>query len=513
MSLKNSTVPLAFVNAYSGVFYALLMVASVAWGVYYSLDWMFYADAPIMHYMAWRILEGAAPYRDVLEMNMPGTYLLHIACLKLFGSTDFAFRLFDLFFSVLSAAAIAAYGWRQSKSYALAAGLLYIAYHFSWGAKSMGERDFLMTPFLLFAAYALRVYLEDPQKTRAILAFGLLMGCACWIKPTAAVFVAFSMIAVLISAAAPVQKMAALAYSGLGLVIPTLGINLWLYQTGALSAFYEMLFNFLSFYSSSQPISWQHKFIFLFVHAYCFCFAAFLLFKRSGVLGPDKTILVIGLLYGAVHFYAQGKGLWYHLYPMRAFWCLYFSIVIPQLQCRPWENVFVQGLLLAIALNFSPLQALFRDNLLRYEHGFSATYLSDVAQNANDALKSVPSSIRTPYLTANPRQAVQFFSLPDGELWNVAYREGWIAPSRHIYAFPIYMASTSPYMAKLNDELFADLSRLRPLVIIVAADSWPQKDGAIYNAIDTQTSWKSFFLDYYHLSNDTGYYRVYYRIK
>ena len=31
-----------------------------------------------MHYMAWRIGEGAVPYRDLFDMNFPGVYLLHL---------------------------------------------------------------------------------------------------------------------------------------------------------------------------------------------------------------------------------------------------------------------------------------------------------------------------------------------------------------------------------------------------------------------------------------------------
>src|SRR5579864_5585881 len=103
-----------------GLVYVLLLGASVAYGIYYSMGWPFYADAPILQYVAWRILEGAAPYRDILEMNMPGTYLLHILCLELFGRGDLAFRLFDLFFCLLAAGGIGLLGWRQSRLYAAA---------------------------------------------------------------------------------------------------------------------------------------------------------------------------------------------------------------------------------------------------------------------------------------------------------------------------------------------------------------------------------------------------------
>ena len=42
------------------------------------MGWPLVHDAPIMHYVAWRIAEGAVPYRDLFDMNFPGVYLLHL---------------------------------------------------------------------------------------------------------------------------------------------------------------------------------------------------------------------------------------------------------------------------------------------------------------------------------------------------------------------------------------------------------------------------------------------------
>ncbi|MGH7277466.1 MAG: hypothetical protein ACREJG_02160, partial [Candidatus Rokuibacteriota bacterium] len=58
------------------------VVAMLAWG---SRAWPLVHDAPIMHYIAWRIGEGAMPYRDLFDMNFPGTYLLHLAVLRTLG--------------------------------------------------------------------------------------------------------------------------------------------------------------------------------------------------------------------------------------------------------------------------------------------------------------------------------------------------------------------------------------------------------------------------------------------
>ena len=37
-----------------------------------SLSWPLIQDAPVMHYIAWRIGEGDVPYRDLYDINQGG---------------------------------------------------------------------------------------------------------------------------------------------------------------------------------------------------------------------------------------------------------------------------------------------------------------------------------------------------------------------------------------------------------------------------------------------------------
>src|SRR5438874_10781689 len=66
-----------------------LLISGLAGVVLYvgwlSLPWPLIHDAPIMHYVAWRIGQGAVPYRDLFDMNFPGVYLLHLLVLKTLG--------------------------------------------------------------------------------------------------------------------------------------------------------------------------------------------------------------------------------------------------------------------------------------------------------------------------------------------------------------------------------------------------------------------------------------------
>ena len=69
-----------------------VVVTLVGWLAWRSLGWPLVHDAPLMNYVAWRIAEGAVPYRDLFDMNFPGVYLLHLlaknAVQSLFGVGD-----------------------------------------------------------------------------------------------------------------------------------------------------------------------------------------------------------------------------------------------------------------------------------------------------------------------------------------------------------------------------------------------------------------------------------------
>src|SRR5215467_9359935 len=114
-----------------------------------SRHWPLVHDAPIMHYLAWRITEGAVPYRDFFDMNFPGVYLLHLGVLRTLGPGDAAWRVFDLGWLAVTAVSIVALA-RPWGVVASAGGALFFAvYHLASGPWQTGQRDFLLCPFLL----------------------------------------------------------------------------------------------------------------------------------------------------------------------------------------------------------------------------------------------------------------------------------------------------------------------------------------------------------------------------
>src|SRR5262245_28459459 len=92
-------------SAVSGAL-ALAPAAMAAWLAWQSRGWPLIHDAPIMHYIAWRISGGAVPYRDLFDMNFPGVYAFHLAVLGTLGHGDVGWRVADLVMTALAALAV-----------------------------------------------------------------------------------------------------------------------------------------------------------------------------------------------------------------------------------------------------------------------------------------------------------------------------------------------------------------------------------------------------------------------
>jgi len=141
-----------------------VLAGALAWR---SRGWPLIHDAPLMHYIAWRIGEGAVPYRDLFDMNFPGVYLLHMVALTLFGAGDGGWRAFDLTWLAGTSLAAAALAEPWGRLAAVGAGLFFTVYHLAGGAWQAGQRDFLLCPFMLLGGLGVARWAERSGNGRA----------------------------------------------------------------------------------------------------------------------------------------------------------------------------------------------------------------------------------------------------------------------------------------------------------------------------------------------------------
>jgi hypothetical protein len=236
-----------------------VLAGALAWR---SRGWPLIHDAPLMHYIAWRIGEGAVPYRDVFDMNFPGVYLLHMLALELFGAGDAGWRAFDLAWLAGTSAAAAALAAPWGRLAAAGAGLFFATYHLAGGAWQAGQRDFLLCPFLLLAALGVARWAEHPASRASLAWGGLALGAGITVKPHAGLFAAALLVLVAAVAhrsgrasdggagasrrPAAGTSAASVAIFAVAILVPLLAVGAWLGVVGAWPAWYEIVTGYLA---------------------------------------------------------------------------------------------------------------------------------------------------------------------------------------------------------------------------------------------------------------------------
>lgn len=436
-----------------------------------SLGWPLIHDAPLMHYIAWLITQGAVPYRDAFDMNVPGVYLVHLAVLAVGGSGDWPWRLFDLGWLAATCGLVYGYCRPMTTRWAAAGGAtLFALYHLSGGAWRAGQRDFLLGAFLLAGAWGVARSVERGGLLRPLLWSGLALGAGMTVKPHAALYWAICAVAAAWAwwrRGRPVW-LAAGTVLGAGLLVPALVFG-WLGWLGGLRPFIEILTGYvLPLYShvgratALQSLRW-----------YAYGWELWLLFLALGALAmlapvprgfaARKTLLALGAAYGWLHFALQGKGWEYQLYPLALFLCALAPTAVARVSRDPGRGTLVafeyrRGLALALwALLVVVLGVKGMDAL---EAPWIAAKERRVAAVTRELGRLVP-----------PGATAQVMDVTEGgihALLNLGVRQ----PTRFIYDFHFFHDEADPRIQALRAEFAAALEAGRPAVIVIFKDTW-----------------------------------------
>jgi len=434
----------------------------LAWG---SRHWPLIHDAPLMHYAAWRIGQGAVPYRDLFDMNFPGVYLLHLGVLALVGSGDEAWRFFDLFWLGGTSALIAVYCRPFGAWSSALAALLFGVYHLAGGAWSAGQRDYLLVAFLLAGAVLVARFWEDGRSLWPLAMAGLVLGGAMTLKPHAALF---WLVLALAAAQGALRRRrqcwSALAMVvGFGLLAP-LAVALWLWKVGGLASFLEILTRYvLSLYSRFGRVS---VFESLRWHSYGIeilgiagALAALSLWRARAQRQFDvrRGLLLMGLGYGIVHYWVQGKGWEYHLYPLVGFACCLAASWVDRVQVehRPWIPAAILGglLLLIIGLGVKGVEAL------------DPAWIAEKERRVQSLVRDLEGRVQL-------SGSVQVLDTTEGGI-HALFRLGLNQPTRFIYDFHFFHDVDTSYIKSLRAEFLDALRRQPSEFLVVFERGWP----------------------------------------
>jgi hypothetical protein len=439
----------------------------LAWLAWRSLGWPLIHDAPIMHYIAWRMAEGAVPYRDLFDMNLPGVYLIHRAVLLVGGPGDLAWRVFDLVWLAAVCGLLVVYARPLRDWRAVAAGALLCAlYHLSGGAWRVGQRDFLLSAFLLGGALGVARSREDGGALRPLIWAGLALGAGMTVKPQAGLYWLACAAAAAWSAWRLDRSVAASAAAvlGAGLLVPALVFG-WLWWRGGLGAFVAVvtgyvlpLYGHVGRVAVWQAFGWYRHGILLWSLLAVIGLLAALAPAPEGT-GARKALALLGAGYGWLHFALQGKGWEYHLYPLAVFLCALAPFGLARAAHRHGlygtlrRAVAVLALVaVVVTLGYKGVDALDAD--------WIAEKSRRVAALSRDLARLQP-----------PGAPVQVLDTTEGGL-HALLRLGMREPTRFLYDFHFFHDQGDPRIETLGRELVAGLKARRPAAIVVMRDTW-----------------------------------------
>ena len=172
------------ISAWLWFFGAMLIVYSAVF-VVMTWHWPVVGDAALLRYAVFLIQHGWAPYRDFVDINMPGAYLATAFGMHLAGSENVSWRIFDFGLIALAGVGYFVIARPYSRFAALFATVLLLLVHGQDGVQQAGQRD-LMIAVLLVIAVAFLLEAVRRERWGYLLPFGLAVGLGATVKPTAA---------------------------------------------------------------------------------------------------------------------------------------------------------------------------------------------------------------------------------------------------------------------------------------------------------------------------------------
>ncbi len=310
--------------------------------------WPLVGDASLLRYVVFLLKSGYAPYSQIIDINLPGSYFLEAAAMHVLGSGAIGLRLYDGALSVVICACaviLSKHGFR-ARACALVGALLIVLIHLRDGVVQAGQRDYAILAVVLLGYVLL---LRGPFATRPAGSwlFGLMVGCAVTIKPTILLLVLLPLYASFLRHQQ--ARDAAKRFSGVFVasLLPIAGMFFWLHTWHAIPAFF----------SAMQIARRSHSGLahktpsFLLAHSIqpatlLLLLGIGLLALRQFKVDDESKLLLFGAAAGLGSFILQGKGFPYQRYPfLGLIVVVIFGLVADELGSQPLNRVLAAAAL------------------------------------------------------------------------------------------------------------------------------------------------------------------------
>jgi hypothetical protein len=451
--------------------------------LYWSWHWPLFLDPAIMHYVVFLMDHGMAPYRDIIDINMPAAYMIEWTIVHVFGGGPAALRFFDILTMLVAISAACwiavPYDWRAGA----VGGLGLSLFHLSIGPVDVAERDwFLMV--LLLLGYAFLFHALRTHRPWCMGLFAVATGAAASVKPLAIPFpFLLLLLAWLILRRREIAFGPYLRWALLGACIPILASLLFLWRWQAFGAFFTIVHGLMSFYTGIGNLPQKdllHILFgrFLWTMTVCGVFAGVLVKSWKNY---EANLLALGIVFGAILYFGQRKGFPYHKGTLIAFLILWISIQ------------FYLGLRQRGAARL--LSAL---SLVAFCLGAGAFWTRAVPASHFDetglfAWQHDLEALGGPALSGQ----VQCLEMGAGCITDL-YRMRLLQPTGFISDFFVFTSERIPILEALKSRFLSEVHARPPRVIILVASEWGS-DHVSYSQLDNWPALRTFLAQDYTL--------------
>jgi Dolichyl-phosphate-mannose-protein mannosyltransferase len=334
----------------------------------FTWRWPLVGDASLIHYICFLMDHGMAPYRDLGDMNMPGSFLLEWAVMHTLGNGAIAWRIYDFLLMLVAVIAMVSigspYGWFPG----LFGSALFVLVHGRDGLAQGGQRDLTMAIVLLLATAFLFRSLRQHEIWPAAI-FGLLAGIAITIKPTAILFAIGLLGLAAYAEHRRGRQYAGLLWASLSALLIGPGIAAaFLLKEASVASFFAGLRTVVPYYSSlgHRPLGY------LLTHSISplpllLAVWVILLIAMRPHLDWERAALLAGAAFGLISYIVQARGFPYYRYPLFAFLLPLIAIDLTKSLSRDTPKFAQRLALLGIVIGGLVIAPISARMLLQYD--------------------------------------------------------------------------------------------------------------------------------------------------
>lgn len=472
-----------------------LAVAATIVAVVRAYEWPLVHDEPLIHYVVFLMQHGFVPYRDIVEINMPGTYLIEAWAMRLLGGDAFGWWLWDSLIGLALTAGAAWVAGPGRRAIGVLAGALAWLSHLAGGMADLGQRDWAVSALLMLSTGGV---FQAVRSRRPEWMAGFMACCAlaASIKPPSLMLGAALLVAVYwpLSAAGTGERWSIrasrlvpyIAWSLAGGAAVAVVVVGYLWYWGAIQAFVDLSRGLVPWYASLHRLPLVTLAYSAFVKRPLVFGALILFLSGRSWRHWEADFLALATAIGVLQFFLQGKGWAYHAYVENAFAALWALIEVQRALAgrSRWGRRFAAATLGVAMCVLAP-----RYVMQTYRTAYS---LAPLTHLQNDL-----SELGGPTLSGR----VQCLDMTRSGCINALYRLKIVQATGFVYDFYLFPDQPNPVAASLQQRFMSAIENSPPAYIVLGSHDWPA-DTFDYSNLNRWPEFRIYLARHYHLARE-----------